>query len=161
MIVDFRVKGLEELQRRLDSRRLRLAMSDALKENANRVEQDFQRVVRTWDHKVQIHKEIDTQGDRMEMMVGTDDKIFGWLDRGTKAHGPKNARVLAFRPRSSPKTTPGSIFSGAGGPKGPMIFRPWVKGIKPRRFTQVIQKRLDKYGPAIVHKHVKRWLAKG
>ena len=164
MSVHLEVKGLEELRRKLDNRRLRLAMSEALRENAKRVEDDYKRVTKTWEHKVTIEKIIDTSGDQMEMLVGTDDKIFGWLDKGVKGHWvePKRAKALAWR-ASTPKTTPGSIFSGRGRSFGPMIFSKghWWPGIKPRRFTEVIQGRLNKYGPRIIAKHVRRWIERG
>ena len=152
----------------ISTRQLRVVMRDALEEVGKRIVKDYQRTTRTWDHKPQFLTEVNTSRNQYEVMVGTDDEIFGFVDRGTRVGKsrypitPKRAKALRFWSESRPKTTPGHIGSGAGGKGGELQFRQLVMhpGIKPRRFTEQIQKKASKYARAIIEKRLSQWTSK-
>ena len=149
-------KGLD-----ISRREMRIVMHDALEKTAQKARGDYQRVTKTWHHKPDIVTDINTRGGQIEMMVGTDDKIFAYVYQGTGPHAikPKRAKALRFFSGFRPKTTPGHLGSGAGGVSGNIIFSQgvWHPGTKARRFTEKIQKRLDKYGPRFLDRALQKW----
>ena len=148
----------------ISTRQLRVVMRDALEEVGKRIVKDYQRTTRTWDHKPQFLMEVNTSHNQYEVMVGTDDEIYGYVDWGTKPHEirAKNAKYLRFWSRSTPKTTPGHLGSGMGRKGGELTFRQrvWHPGIKPRRFSETIHKRASKYARAIIEKRLSQWTSK-
>ena len=144
------------------ARELRLIMGGAMKEIGQRTRRDYERPTRTWQHKPHIIEEVETRGGKFEVMVGTDDEIFRFVDQGTRPHliFPRKAKALRFVGGFRAKTTPGGLNSGQGGARGPLRFAAYVRhpGIKPRRFTETIQRRMNKFGPNIIDKHLKLWI---
>lgn len=106
----------------------------------------FGRTVRTWTHSVVFYvvRATDQVG-----AVGTDDKIYGFVTRGTRPHiiRPRKARRLAFRGgKYSPKTSVGKISSKAGRmPSGPLVLAKVVHhtGSKARGFEESVVPRLE------------------
>ena len=149
----------------LQGRELRNVLYDSMLDAAHYGRHDFERVTATWAHKPEIIETVSVRGTSAEAMVGTDDKIFGYVDQGTKPHiiRPRKAKALAFWSGFHPKTTPGSLQSGGGGSFGERIFAKWVRhpGIKARHFTKKIQQRLDKYTPSAVEKRMRQWAKRG
>ena len=143
-------------------REMRTIMHRALRDVGRSAERDYGKATRTWRHKPDVQVEVNTRGNRAEVMVGTDDKVFGWVDRGTKPHYifPRKAKALRFWSKSRPKTQPGQLSSGSGGKGGKLLYRAWVRhpGTKPRRFTEQIQRRINKVGPKILDKAVRLWV---
>ena len=148
----------------LSARLLKNAMADATREAAKEIRRDFERPVRTWDHQPSIFEEIRVTPSVAEALVGTDDKIFLWLDQGTRRHWiePVRANALRFLSGYHAKTSPGSLQAGGGGRFGEVRFSKghYRKGITPRRFTDQIQRRSDKRTPGIFDKHLKRWASR-
>jgi len=145
----------------LSARELRIVLEEGMADAARYGRKDFERVTATWEHKPEIIETVSVRGANAEAMVGTDDKIFGYVDQGVKGRfiKPKKAKALAFWSGFHPKSTPGSLQPGHGGSFGSIVFSKghWWPGIKPRRFTKKIQERLDKYTPKAVEKYMRQW----
>lgn len=111
---------------------------------ANDMLLDFELTTATWDHQVKFEKEVQVGPKSIEILVGTDDEIYGYVDKGTRPHDiyPRNARVLAFPSGYAAKTRPGVPSSNSGGPSGSTVFAAFVHhpGTEPRNFDIIIQK---------------------
>jgi hypothetical protein len=133
------------------------AITAAANEAAKQIEKDFEATTKTWKHKPKFVKEVDVRTSPVQVLVGTDDEIYRYVDEGTKPHpifagiytGKSNKKALAFQwggPGSyRAKTSPGVIGSKAGGPTGPMVAFPFVQhpGTNPRNFDETIQKKWE------------------
>ena len=103
----------------------------------------YQSTTRTWDRHVQFESKKDWSADRYSVSIGTDDPIYGYVDKGTRPHAitPKGPGYpLRFRSGYNAKTTPGVIGSGPGGPFGDWVraMSVWHPGTKPRGFSKAI-----------------------
>lgn len=153
----------QQVSRQLNAKgnQMRLLMDRALREVGQQVTRDVKGITHSWDHPVETYIEIDTRGGVYEMLAGTDDQIFNWLDRGVRGRfiKPVRRRALRFWSGFRPKTSPGGMRSGAGGSFGMPVFSKghWWPGIKPRRWTPKIQKRADRKFRAVVKKAVRQW----
>ena len=149
---------------RLNEQALRNEIAKGLQKVARGMEADFKATTATWKHKVKFTKTVDTKAAPVQILVGTDDEIYTYVNSGTGLWGPKHAKypifagiytgksnkkALSFQwggPGSyKAKTRPGHIGSSPGGPTGPMVAFPFVEhpGIKPRKFDIVIQKKWE------------------
>ena len=111
---------------------------------ARNVQREYEQVTRTW--KNQPDFEI-TEKDK-NIYVETKDKVFGYIDKGTKPHIIKPKRPgypLRFNTRGfRSKSVPNKLTARAGSPAKPPESRPmFVKhpGFPPRRFTIMIRIR--------------------
>jgi hypothetical protein len=126
------------------------------RETANEVEKDFKATTKTWQHQPRFDK-VYSVGNAIEILVGTNDDIYRYVDEGTKPHpifagiytGKSNKKALAFqwggKGSYRAKTKPGVIGSTGGGPTGPMVAFPYVQhpGTKPRKFSEIIKKKWE------------------
>ncbi len=110
---------------------------------------DFRETTRSWKHKPKFEAIVSVDPN-VEVLVGTDDKIYGYVNEGTRPHiiRPKRARTLRFKWAGKgsyiPKTKPRVIGSTPGKQTGPEVHRLVVHhpGIKePREFDVTIQKK--------------------
>ena len=132
----------------------------------------FQSTTLTWKHKPKFQvlitpKTITGTARDAVIRIYTTDKVYGYVDKGTKGPYPISPRQptsssgrpssLRFQAGYRAKTRAGAtrFASGPGGPFGPMTHRAGVihPGIKGRKFSERIQaellKRLYKrIGPA-------------
>ena len=87
---------------------------------------DFELTTATWEHQVKFERLVEVGPDKVEILVGTDDEIYKYVDEGTKPHDiPKykpGNRLLAFPSGYKAKTFPGKLSSQKGGSFGPMVF---------------------------------------
>lgn len=125
------------------------AIEKAVHKTANLVLQDYKAVARTWDHKPAFDLVIQESDGAYSITAGTDDEIFGYVDRGTKPHiiRPRKARLLKFRGGYRAKTRPGVIGSNAGGAAGGSFTSAYFvlhPGTQKRGFTEAIRKRREK-----------------
>lgn len=128
------------------------AFQRAIEDAADRVGKDmttdFKKTTETWKHKVAFETVISVAPD-VEVLVGTDDEVYGYVNDGTKPHPifPRRARALRFqwggRGSYKPKTAPKVIGSKPGGPTGPIVHKPYVQhpGTKAREFDKTIESK--------------------
>jgi len=110
---------------------------------------DFRKTTETWEHEPQFDRLIQVGPASVEILVGTDDKIYRYVDEGTKPHLIPKGRpgLLAFPSGYVAKTTVNVIGSKAGGSYGDTVFvhgQVHHPGTKARNFDKLIQK---KWGP--------------
>lgn len=126
--------------------KMRLELLTAMNEIGEGVKKDFERTTKTWNHKVKfvIVKAIPTNLGRVEILVGTDDPIYRYVNEGTKEHIilPKKATRLRFKGTYTAKTQPGVIDARPGGSSGEDVFSMGVihPGNKARNFDDAIAK---------------------
>jgi hypothetical protein len=124
------------------------ALEQSVYKTAALVQRDMLSTTRTWEHKPRF--DITVTRDKGDYIVtaGTDDKIYGWVDAGTKAHviKAKRSKYLAFSSGYTAKTRVGIIGSREGGAFGETQFREQVRhpGFPGRKFIQNIQRRRQK-----------------
>lgn len=145
----------------ISTRELRLVADSALKQTGQDIRKDFNSITNSWDHPVDVFVETDTRGGSFELLAGTDDKIFNWLEHGTRPHYifPRRAKALRFLSGFRAKTAPGRMRSGQGGSFGNVLFRAWVKhpGIKPRNWMPKIAERAEKQMKHYFDRELRRW----
>lgn len=139
---------------RLKDKRIRMVFLNAMRKEGTQIKHDFQRTTKTWEHKPKFEVEVSLSGPGPVVMVGTDDKIYGYVNEGTKPHlimagiytGKSKKKVLAFPEGYTAKTVPGVLDAKDGGPHGDVILRPYVHhpGTEARRFDEEIQKLWEK-----------------
>lgn len=110
---------------------------------------DFEVTTWTWKHKVKFQRLVQIGPSSAEILVGTDDEIYGYVDQGTKRHfvAPKRAPALAWQTGYTPKTVVGKMIAQPGGAFGSYAYDSkghFVSGIKARKFTKTIQKSWEK-----------------
>ena len=107
-----------------------------------RLQRDFQDTVKTWNNQPVFTRTVSSSTNKIVGEVYTSNKIYGYVNNGTKAHfiAPKNVRALRFRSRYTAKTSPGRIFAKNGGASGNFVFSKghMVKGIQARKFDKQI-----------------------
>ena len=118
----------------------------ALNHTSNIIRDDFKATVRSWRTNVKFAKVGPRRlGGNLAVDVFTENKIYFYVEAGTKAHiiRPRSARVLRFQTGYTAKTRPGVIGSRGGGPRGPFVTARSVRhpGTQPRNFSKVIAKR--------------------
>lgn len=122
------------------------AFTAAANKTGKDMEKDFKLTTKTWKHKPVFQREVSVGPKSVDILVGTDDPIYGYVDQGTRPHiiqPKKPGGKLAFRSQYTAKTVPNVIGSKAGGAKGSMVFRDWVlhPGTQARNFDKIIGKK--------------------
>lgn len=120
---------------------------DAIKSEQKKVgddiKKDFEKTTKTWKHKVVFRVQSKESGSQSTVNVFTTDKIYGYVDEGTRAHiiRPKKAKALSFKGIYRTKTKPHVINSSSGGSSGKQVFAQEVHhpGTDPRYFARDIQ----------------------
>ncbi len=103
----------------------------------------YRRTTRTWSHQPEFTAMRESTGDSLAVLVGTDDPVYGYVDKGTKPHEitPKRPGYpLRFRGNYQAKTAVGVLNSGPGGASGDTVraMRVWHPGTKARQFSEMI-----------------------
>jgi hypothetical protein len=134
----------------LDTRALHIALEDSLLSTVEGMLEDYEATTATWEHAVEFDFEVEI-GENFTAVVGTNDQIYEWVNRGTgQAAGnradwypiPTAPTGVAYQSAFRPKTQPGVLSSRAGGKSGPtdviraQVFHP---GIEPRLFDEEIE----------------------
>jgi len=148
------VKTIKPSKLKVDA--LRLQLLNAMRAQGTAMKMDFEATVKTWKNKPKFKVVIGLKkAIGPEVLVGTDDEIYGYVNDGTEEHdiwagfytGKSTKKVLSFqwggKGSYRPKTTPRVIGSKAGGPTGPRVARPYVRhpGTKARHFDEEIEKK--------------------
>ena len=128
---------------RLKEDALRLILLNEVRKVGTQIKADFEKTTATWDHKVVFEEQISLSGGP-QVEVYTTDKIYGYVDRGTRPHiiRPVKAKALRFQSGYKAKTMPGVIGSQGGGSFGDTVFSKGVQhpGNAPRNFSKEIEK---------------------
>lgn len=136
------------------------ASEDAVDEVAKGMLEDFEQTTRTWDHKVNFVIIETRRGGSYSVGVGTDDDIYKYVDKGTRAHTirPRRANYLRFREGHRAKTRRGRLKSGRGGSFGGFVYRKRVRhpGTEARDFTGLIEKRWKRPSVRLIQKRLTR-----
>lgn len=144
-INDF-LKSLGRTERQLEK-----AANDAAAQLGKDAAKLYAGTVRTWGDKPDFTVEVNGTATKMEVLVGTDSKIYSYVDEGTRV------RRALLSPDWRSKTTPGSLRSGGG--KGRVILiskkisRP---GIKARGFSVAIKDQIDRKAEQTFNKLIKK-----
>lgn len=142
------IKAIKPKKLRVD--KMRLELLTEMNAIGSDIQKDFEKTTKTWDHKVkfEIVKSIPTNLGRVEIFVGTNDRIYQYVDEGTREHiiQPKGDYPLEFRSRYKRKTTPNVIGSKQGGAFGEKRYAYWVihPGNKPANLSETIAKTWQK-----------------
>ena len=126
-----------------DQARLRRELNLVIGTSLRVMETDYRATFKTWRHKPKVVKEKISPGD---FIVRVEGDVWHFLNEGTRDHfvRPVRARALRFFRGGGPKTSPGIIRAGAGAPatEGPFFSKGHrVRGIRPRRFDEVIARK--------------------
>jgi hypothetical protein len=121
------------------------AMQVAVQKAAGLVLRDLESTVRTWTTKPAFDVTITEQRGDYSVIAGTDNKIYGYVNDGTKPHDikPKRSKYLRYSSGFKAKTRIGIIGSVEGGSFGNDIFSKGVHhpGFIGRGFTKKIAQR--------------------
>lgn len=109
------------------------------------IEEDLNAVTETWNHKVKFKVRWNTAGNNIEMTITTNDKVFIYVNDGTRPHviQPRTARRLVFQSGYTAKSTVGSLRSRRGGKSGPTVYAKLVHhpGNEARKFDELVAKK--------------------
>ena len=116
----------------------------AIKKIGGSMLSDYELTFQTWDHKPVFTMVFERRLGARRVTVGTDDEIYGYVERGTPPHTirPRRAKYLRFREAYGRKTRVGNLRSYRGGGVGRFVYRQRVRhpGTKPRDFTKLVVK---------------------
>ncbi len=142
----FSVKRIKPKKLKVDA--FRLELLNALRAEGREVKKQYKKTTQTWKRKPEFEILIGLTGKDASVLVGTDDKIFRYVDEGTRPHiiRPVRAKRLRFKSGYRAKTRPGKIGSQSGGAFGDTVYAQMVRhpGSKARGFSPTIQKRRRK-----------------
>lgn len=136
------------------------AIERALDRNAAETLAEYQKVVATWDTEVNftIHK------TKYGRSVGTRNKIFGYVDQGTRPHPipkvPKRDGVLRFQVGGTPKTKPKILnsYKGRQGNQWRSARQVQHPGTEARKFSAVITTHARQRQARYVNQELKKVL---
>lgn len=120
------------------------ASQQALESLAQEARAEYEKTTATWEHKPVFIVRIN-QGN---VSVTSNDKIYGFVDLGTKAHmiRGRSGNPLSFTVGGSAKTRPRVISSSRGSRGDTWVSTYEVRhpGTEPREFTVIIQERIQR-----------------
>lgn len=122
---------------------IRTHLMKAVNDTLALAEKDFKRTTRTWETDVQfIVNKAHVVGSDVRGSAGTDNKIYGYVNHGTRAHMiyPRRARVLRFSSGYRAKTRFRTLNSTSGGASGAAVYARGVRhpGSAARQFDVAI-----------------------
>jgi hypothetical protein len=142
--VSIDVQGMRELHSALTPLRFSRAINKAMRTIGQSVTKEYEATTATWRDKVEFITVYNLQPkkDVAEFAIGTSNKIFHMVDKGTPPHKirPKNAKMLRFPREGTPKTSPGALGSVEGSYSDEFVYAEEVlhPGAEARNFTDSI-----------------------
>jgi hypothetical protein len=104
---------------------------------------ELERPTATWEHKVAFTIRFETVGTNLVGMVYTSDKIYRYLNDGTRPHLIRakrpGGRLAFYSGGFRPKTAPGSLWASAGSPATTNFRTPFAvnhPGTEARNWTR-------------------------
>ncbi len=146
----------------LDAARHMAAVKLAYRASAELALKEFKATTRTWKHQPDFTATGGSDG--ISQIVGTDDRIYGYVDEGTRPHLIRpRGRFLRFASGYRAKTSPNTIGSRSGGAFGSTVYARAVRhpGTKPRNFTRIIGRDIQAALLRRVQQAIAREAAKG
>lgn len=141
----------------------KIAQTELRREVVN-VKRELALPTRRWVRKVEFYDKQATGAASSGIEVGTPDKIYGYVDKGTRPHiiRPRKAKALAFNSQFKAKTKPDSLNSSAGKNAPPKVYAQEVRhpGSKARGFTKLVLKRSKARFPQAVDKAIRLAVAR-
>lgn len=141
----FTARPIKPKGRSSDFSRLPGAVKKGMRRAAEKIKEDYEKTVQHWKRDVEFT--IREEGD-FDLIISTDDEVWGWVDEGTKPHviEARPGKILRFGAGGKVKTTPGVLVSGAGSRGNAVVFRRRVRhpGTKARNFSKEIARRWRK-----------------
>ena len=126
------------------ARKLPGALDDGVHELAQEALGLYQKTTATWKRQPTFEAQHRSTG---RWTVGTDDRIYGWVDQGTRPHiiTARNALVLRFTVPFTAKTKPRHITSYAGSRGNQWVSKRSVQhpGTQARHFSKTIHDRVQ------------------
>jgi hypothetical protein len=111
-------------------------MAMAIESEVKSVQSDLEQTTENWDHQVDFTIESEVSGDKVEYTIGTDDKIWWWLNDGTSV---RYANLSSDYVRH---TNPNTLVSGPGAGRMTYVSRKTPHdGIQARNWTEIISDR--------------------
>lgn len=153
-----RIKAIKPTRKFLgDINALERELEAGLDELADETETLYRKTVKTWAHRVTFRK-VKTSNGRS---VYTVDKVYQYVDKGTKPHiiRAKRAPNLRFRVGGfKPKTKVNVINSYKGAPAdGDFVSKRQVNhpGTEARNFSSIIEERMRKRQYVVMRRRLK------
>jgi hypothetical protein len=126
-------------------RDIRIRMLAQMNHYVSVLKKDYELTTATWNTKPKFEAIEAFSPSGPSVLVGTDDKIYQYVDEGTKPHliFPRKAKALFFMSPSTAKTKPNWIGSGPGSNGNKKNVVPFVHhpGNAARNFTKILQKK--------------------
>lgn len=144
-MVQIRIRAVTPKKNPLDPQAYVKAEQEARMKSARRVRDQFKRTTRTWKRQPEfVVRTTPPVRGYIRIVAGTDDKIWGYIDKGTPTRYiyPRRKPFLRFRVPFGPKTTPGLLTSKSG-----LIGNQWVSAkrvkhrLKARGFSKIIARQ--------------------
>lgn len=136
---------IKRVGRPLKALDLQKVIQAELKKEVTQVKKSYALTTTTWQHRPVFQVR---QAGEYTFTVSTDDRVYGYVDAGTRPHTikPKGNYPLRFNSVFTPKTAPGRLSSQPGASRPPVVAARVVRhpGTKARRFTEEIRKRSQK-----------------
>ncbi len=138
----------------VNTRTQKLAIDLGMADAKDGALEDFEATTKTWKTQVEFTAKQQKDG----YLIGTDNKIWKFGDKGTKPHDIVAKKIALRFPGGPyrPKTRPGFIGSQSGGSSGPIMFRGKVHhpGTAPRGWSILIAKKWRSRAAQLVQKRI-------
>ena len=152
------VKFVAVKPKQLNDDAIRMELLNGLRKAGTAIKKDLLEPTKDWEHKPKFTKKVSLrrhEGGYISVM--TQDKIYGWVSRGTDGPyeiaagiytGRSQKKTLAFSSVFSPKTVPNSLVSSSGfsGPVDTMRARVEHPGIEARNFVDLVEEKWEESG---------------
>ena len=139
---------LPKTDKLIDQFKLDREINNALDKTSEIILRDFRKTIRTWNDKPHFRRRKFRVVERLGIEIFTENEVYYYVTRGTKAHVIKAVRAprLGFRTGFRSKTRVRVIGSRAGSRFGPTVFPKQVShpGSKGREFDKEIASRREK-----------------
>ena len=152
VIIDYSIP-VDDFKRAIqeEERKIKVANRRASEALGKKGIQLFKGVTRNFKHQVEFTTVTNETGDKIEVLIGSDDKILGYLDRGT------SVRYAIMSADFVAQTRPGSLQSSAGHGGVVIINRNNPRpGIPARNFTGQIEAILNREAEPTFNRELSR-----